>query len=272
MIEDIERLGVDSVLVASSAVDSASTTRVIRRLADANLNVELTSTLRDVAIRRLTVRPIGPFPVMYVEPRERGGWRARAKRTFDVALAGLVLLVVTPVMVAATIAIKIDSPGPVFFGQSRVGRHGRRFRVLKFRTMGIDAEDRLAELRTQNEADGPLFKMADDPRITRVGRFLRKTSIDELPQLWNVLRNEMSMVGPRPALPAEVEEWDHDLHERLRVKPGITGMWQVHGRSNADFGEYARLDLYYVHNWSLMVDLAILARTLPAVLRSSGAY
>jgi exopolysaccharide biosynthesis polyprenyl glycosylphosphotransferase len=272
MIEDIERLGVDSVLVASSAVDSASTTRVIRRLADADLNVELTSTLRDVAIRRLTVRPIGPFPVMYVEPRERGGWRARAKRTFDVALAGIVLLLVAPVMLTATIAIKIDSPGPVFFGQSRVGRHGRRFRVLKFRTMVIDAEDRLAELRAQNEADGPLFKMADDPRITRVGRFLRKTSIDELPQLWNVLRNEMAMVGPRPALPTEVEEWDHDLHERLRVKPGITGMWQVHGRSNADFGEYARLDLYYVHNWSLTVDLAILARTLPAVLRSSGAY
>ena len=133
-------------------------------------------------------------------------------------------------------------------------------------------EARRAELDDANEADGPLFKMADDPRVTRVGAFLRKTSIDELPQLWNVLRNEMSMVGPRPALPDEVDLWDQDLHERLLVKPGITGMWQVHGRSAADFDEYARLDLYYVHNWSLAVDLGIVARTIPAILRSRGAY
>ena len=272
MMADIQRLEADSVLVAASAIDSTSTTRVIRRLADADLNIELTSMLRDVAIRRLTVRPIGPFPVMYVEPRERGGWRARAKRTFDVCLAGTVLLLAAPLLAVATIAIKLDSKGPVFFGQRRVGRYGRQFKVWKFRTMVVDAESRLHELRAHNEADGPLFKMRDDPRITRVGRFLRKTSIDELPQLWNVLRNEMSLVGPRPALPAEVEDWDHDLHERLRVKPGITGMWQVHGRSNSDFEEYARLDLYYVHNWSLTVDLGIVARTIPAVLRSRGAY
>ena len=272
MMEDIRRLEADSILVAASAIDSASTTQIIRRLADDDLNIELTSTLRDVAVRRLTVRPIGPFPVMYVEPRERGGWRARAKRLFDATLAGIGLLLLTPVLALVTVAIKLDSPGPVFFGQIRVGRHGRSFRVWKFRTMVVDAERQLDALREQNEADGPLFKMREDPRITRVGRFLRKTSIDELPQLWNVLRNEMSMVGPRPALPAEVEDWDHDLHERLRVKPGITGMWQVHGRSNADFEEYARLDLYYVHNWSLMVDVAIVARTIPTVLRSSGAY
>ncbi|MEL7208476.1 MAG: sugar transferase, partial [Actinomycetota bacterium] len=256
----------------ASAIDSAGTTRIVRRLADEGLNVELTSTLRDVAIRRLTVRPIGPFPVMYVEPRERGGWRARAKRLFDVATAAIGLLVAAPVLAVATVAIKLDGPGPVFFGQDRVGRDGRRFRVWKFRTMVPDAEARLEELREHNEADGPLFKMRDDPRITRVGRFLRKTSLDELPQLWNVLRDEMSMVGPRPALPDEVEAWDQDLHERLRVKPGITGMWQVSGRSDADFEEYARLDLYYVHNWSLMVDLQIMARTVPTVLRSSGAY
>jgi exopolysaccharide biosynthesis polyprenyl glycosylphosphotransferase len=272
MMEDIHRLEADSILVAASAIDSASTTRVIRRLADDGLNIELTSTLRDVAIRRLTVRPIGPFPVMYVEPRERGGWRARAKRVFDVGLAGVGLLLTAPLLAVVTVAVKLDSPGPVFFGQSRVGRHGHHFRVWKFRTMVVDAEARLGELREQNEADGPLFKMREDPRITRVGRFLRTTSIDEIPQLWNVLRNEMSMVGPRPALPAEVDAWDHDLHERLRVKPGITGMWQVHGRSSADFGEYARLDLYYVHNWSLTVDLAIVARTIPTVLRSRGAY
>jgi exopolysaccharide biosynthesis polyprenyl glycosylphosphotransferase len=272
MMEDIRRLDADSALVAASSIDSADTTRVIRRLADDDLNVELTSTLRDVAIRRLTVRPIGPFPVMFVEPRERGGWRARAKRAFDVSLAGLGLILAAPILAVAGLAIKLDSPGPVFFGQRRVGRRGRTFRVWKFRTMVADAEARLDELRGQNEADGPLFKMRNDPRITRVGRFLRKTSIDELPQLWNVLRNEMSMVGPRPALPGEVQDWDQDLHERLLVKPGITGMWQVHGRSDADFEEFARLDLYYVHNWSLTVDLAIVARTIPTVLRSHGAY
>lgn len=272
MLDEIRALGADSVLVASSAIDAASTTRVIRRLADEDLNIELSSTLRDVAIRRLTVRPIGPIPVMFVEPRERGGWRARAKRTFDLVVAGLVLALTAPVLAVAAVAIKVDSRGPVFFGQTRVGRDGRRFRVWKLRTMVVDAEARLIDLRDRNEADGPLFKMKDDPRITRVGRFLRRTSIDELPQLWNVLRDEMSMVGPRPALPAEVEEWDQDLHERLRVKPGITGMWQVHGRSDADFEEYARLDLYYVHNWSLTVDLAIVGRTIPTVLRSHGAY
>jgi exopolysaccharide biosynthesis polyprenyl glycosylphosphotransferase len=272
MMEDIRRLGADSAVVAASALDSAGTTRVIRRLADDGLNVELTSTLRDVAIRRLTVRPIGPFPVMFVEPRERGGWRARAKRGFDLCLATTGLVLAAPVLAMVAVAIRLDSPGPVFFGQRRVGRNGRVFRVWKFRTMVVDAEARLAELADQNEADGPLFKMRDDPRITRVGRFLRKTSIDEIPQLWNVLRNEMSMVGPRPALPEEVREWDQDLHERLRVKPGITGMWQVHGRSDAAFQEYARLDLYYVHNWSLTVDLAIVARTIPTVLWSHGAY
>ena len=180
--------------------------------------------------------------------------------------------VTTLLFLLTALIIKISSRGPIFFAQTRSGLNGRKFTVYKFRSMVAGAEEMKEDLKYLNEEDGPVFKIKQDPRLTPFGKFIRVTSIDELPQLWNVLRNEMSMVGPRPALPAEVEEWDHDLHERLRVKPGITGMWQVHGRSNADFGEYARLDLYYVHNWSLMVDLAILARTVPAVLRSSGAY
>ena len=144
--------------------------------------------------------------------------------------------------------------------------------VLKFRTMVVDAEELLADLSEDNEGAGPLFKMKDDPRVTRIGAFLRKTSLDELPQLWNVVRNEMSLVGPRPALRSEMAEWDDDLYARLRVKPGITGMWQVSGRSTTSFEEYTRLDLYYVDNWSLVVDLSILLRTIPAVLRSDGAY
>jgi exopolysaccharide biosynthesis polyprenyl glycosylphosphotransferase len=264
--------GSTTALVAASAMDTELSTRLLRRLVEAGIHVEMTSTLRDVDHRRLRVRPIGPFPVMYVEPVVRNGWRATAKRTFDVTCAGLGLLALSPVLLAVALAVRLDSKGPVFYGQTRVGRGNRPFRIWKFRTMVANADDLRAELDELNQADGPLFKIDHDPRITRVGRFLRKTSIDELPQLWNVLRNEMSLVGPRPGLPSEAVHWDAELRERLRVKPGITGMWQVHGRSNASFDEYARLDLYYVHNWSLLVDVGILARTIPTVLWSKGAY
>ncbi len=264
--------GSTTALVAASAMDTELSTRLLRRLAEAGVHVEMTSTLRDVDHRRLRVRPIGPFPVMYVEPVVRNGWRATAKRSFDVVGAGLGLLLLSPVLALAALAVKLDSPGPIFYGQTRVGRGNRPFRIWKFRTMVTNADELLEELAALNQADGPLFKIDHDPRITRVGRWLRRTSIDELPQLWNVLRNDMSLVGPRPGLPSEAVHWDAELRERLRVKPGITGMWQVHGRSDASFDEYARLDLYYVHNWSLLVDIGILARTVPTVLWSKGAY
>jgi exopolysaccharide biosynthesis polyprenyl glycosylphosphotransferase len=208
---------------------------------------------------------------VYVEPVTRGGWRAWAKRTFDLIGAGTLLVLTLPIQCIVAIAVKLDSKGPVLFRQVRVGRDSEPFSVLKIRTMVVDAEARLAELRELNEADGPLFKMTDDPRITRVGRFLRVTSLDELPQLWNVMRGDMSLVGPRPALPHETEEWDALLTQRLRVKPGITGMWQVSGRSDTTFEDYTRLDLYYVDNWSLATDLAILAKTVPVVLLRKGA-
>jgi exopolysaccharide biosynthesis polyprenyl glycosylphosphotransferase len=264
--------GSTTALVAASAIDTELSTRLLRRLAEAGIHVEMTSTLRDVDHRRLRVRPIGPFPVMYVEPVVRHGWRTTAKRAFDVAGASLGLVALTPLLAVVALAVKLDSRGPVFFGQTRVGRGNRPFRIWKFRTMVADADALRDDLAALNQADGPLFKIDHDPRVTRVGRLLRRTSIDELPQLWNVLRNDMSLVGPRPGLPSEAVHWDAELRERLRVKPGITGMWQVHGRSDASFDEYARLDLYYVHNWSLLVDLGILARTVPTVLWSKGAY
>lgn len=260
-----------SVIVAASAVESAVTNRLARDLLDQGIHVELSSTLRDISSQRLTVRPLGRFPIVYVEPVTRGGWRAWAKRTFDIAGAVGGLVATAPILAVAAIAVKLDSRGPVIFRQVRVGRNSEPFSVLKIRTMVADAEARLAELRDRNEADGPLFKMAEDPRVTRVGRFLRKTSIDELPQLWNVLRGDMSLVGPRPALPHETEEWDALLAQRLRVKPGITGMWQVSGRSDTTFEDYTRLDLYYVDNWSLATDLAILAKTIPVVALRKGA-
>jgi exopolysaccharide biosynthesis polyprenyl glycosylphosphotransferase len=266
------RHGALGVVIAATAIDMQSSNRLIRDLVEAGIHVELSSTLADIASDRLTVRPLGRFPVVYVEPRWRHGWRASAKRTFDLVVSGLVLVALAPVLALLAVLIKRDSSGPVLFRQERVGKDGEPFDVLKFRTMVVNAEELLAELADENEGAGPLFKMADDPRVTRMGAFLRKTSLDELPQLWNVVRNEMSLVGPRPALRSEMTGWDEALYGRLRVKPGITGMWQVSGRSTTSFEEYTRLDLYYVDNWSLVVDLAILGKTIPAVLTSEGAY
>lgn len=259
------------VVIAASALDLASTNRLVRELTEEGIHVELSSSLRDIASNRLIMRPLGRFPVVYVEPVRRSGWRSHAKRCFDVAVASVALVITAPILFVCALAIKLDSPGPVVFKQERIGRNGARFKVLKLRTMVVDAEAQLAAIAHLNEADGPLFKVKDDPRITRVGRFLRKTSLDELPQLVNVLRNEMSMVGPRPALPREVLEWDEELRNRLRVRPGITGMWQVNGRSDTSFEDYQRLDLYYVDNWSLVTDLLIVLKTVPAVLFSRGA-
>lgn len=260
------------VIIATTAMDLETSNRLIRQLTEAGIHVELSSSLLDIASHRLSVRPLGRIPVVYVEPVVRHGWRAVAKRTFDIVGAAGGLVALTPIMVAAAIAVRLDSKGPVFFRQERVGRGNSRFMVVKFRTMVQDAEAKIIDLRKYNEADGPLFKMRNDPRVTRVGKLLRKTSIDELPQLWNVLRGEMSLVGPRPALAREVAEWQPELHNRLRVKPGITGMWQVNGRSSSSFEDYVRLDLYYVDNWSLVTDLAILLKTIPSVLASKGAY
>jgi exopolysaccharide biosynthesis polyprenyl glycosylphosphotransferase len=210
--------------------------------------------------------------MIYVEPNALSGWRRLCKRAFDVVVAGGVLLLASPLLLLAAMAIKLTSRGPIFFSQVRVGREGRDFRIYKLRTMVVGAEQLLPELMDQNEADGPLFKMTNDPRVTRVGRILRKTSIDELPQLWNVLRGDMSIVGPRPALPSEAEHWTPELHERLQVLPGITGMWQVSGRSDTDFEQYQRLDLYYVDNWSLWRDMSIVGRTFGVVLFGKGAH
>jgi exopolysaccharide biosynthesis polyprenyl glycosylphosphotransferase len=206
-----------------------------------------------------------------VGPMHRGGWRERAKRSFDVVGAIVALVLASPLLLLTAIAIKLDSRGPVLFRQQRVGKDGEPFDLLKFRSMVVGAEDRLHELQELNEASGPLFKMAEDPRVTRVGRVLRRLSIDEIPQFWTVLRGKMSIVGPRPALPTEVHAWSPELHQRLRVKPGITGMWQVSGRSDATFDDYVRLDLYYVDNWSLITDLVIMAKTIPTVLSRKGA-
>jgi exopolysaccharide biosynthesis polyprenyl glycosylphosphotransferase len=194
-----------------------------------------------------------------------------AKRFFDVLASALALLALAPVFLGITIAIRLDSPGPVFFRQRRVGLNGRVFEMLKFRSMYRDAEQRLEALRAQNEMTGPVFKMKNDPRVTKVGRFLRKTSLDEFPQFWNVLKGEMSVVGPRPPIPAEVREYKRWQRRRLSVKPGITCLWQISGRNNVDFDRWMELDLDYIDRWSLWGDLAICLKTIPAVLSTRGA-
>jgi exopolysaccharide biosynthesis polyprenyl glycosylphosphotransferase len=264
--------GAGNVIIAATATTLDTAGHLTRRLTDDGIHVEMCMPLPDIDTTRLQLRPLGRFPVFYVEPVDRSGWRPFAKRVFDVVLASLVLLIVSPILALAALAIKVDSRGPVVFRQTRVGKDGDKFSVLKLRTMIVDAEERLDELKDQNEATGPVFKIRNDPRITRVGRLLRKFSIDELPQFWNVIRGEMSIVGPRPALPDEMALWTTDLHERLRVRPGITGMWQVNGRTDTSGGDYVRLDLYYVDNWSLFIDLVIMGKTVPAVLSGRGAY
>jgi exopolysaccharide biosynthesis polyprenyl glycosylphosphotransferase len=267
----LEATGSTGVLISLASVEPELVNRLTRQLTDDGYHVALSSGLRDIDIVRFRAQDIAGHTLIYVEPTLRDGWRAIAKRAFDIAFSLMALIVASPILLAVAIAIRLETKGPVFFTQARVGRHGKVFRIIKLRTMVADADTRKAELAGRNEADGPMFKIADDPRITRVGKVLRKLSLDEIPQFVNVLRGEMSIVGPRPALPTEVEEWTDDVHERLRVLPGITGMWQVSGRSDTTFAEYKRLDLYYVDNWSLAHDVRIVAKTFGVVLARRGA-
>jgi exopolysaccharide biosynthesis polyprenyl glycosylphosphotransferase len=223
---------------------------------------------------------LGANQISHVDSSLESMWHERRwliypsvlKRTLDVFLASLGLLAMLPLWLVIVFAIRLDSPGPAIFIQDRVGRHGRRFRFYKFRSMYVDAEGRLDELLACNEIDGPVFKIRNDPRVTRVGGFLRRTSLDELPQLINVLKGDMSMVGPRPPLPREVDEYRPSDIFRLSVKPGLTCLWQISGRSNVSFDQWMEYDREYVRDMSLWLDLGILLRTVGAVLTMRGAY
>jgi exopolysaccharide biosynthesis polyprenyl glycosylphosphotransferase len=228
--------------------------------------------LGDVVRQRATYLSAGCLPLLHVAHAELTGLRRVAKEVFDRTAAALGLLVAAPVLLALVLAIRVETPGPAIFRQERIGRNDKHFTVFKLRTMTHDAEDRLSALLSHNDADGALFKMRADPRVTRVGRLLRRYSLDELPQLFNVVLGQMSLVGPRPALPSEVGSYAHDVRRRMVVKPGLTGLWQVSGRSNLPWEEAVRLDLRYVENWSLMLDVWILCRTVRAVLSGEGAY
>ncbi|GAA1384350.1 sugar transferase [Pseudonocardia kongjuensis] len=228
--------------------------------------------LMEIAGPRMHITPVDGLPLLRLsEPRFSGVARA-VKHTADKLVAALLLLLVAPVFLTLAVLVKLHDRGPVFFAQERVGTNGRTFRMIKFRSMVTDAEARLAELAQRNDGAGPLFKMRQDPRVTPIGAWLRKYSLDELPQLLNVLNGSMSLVGPRPPLPREVAGYADDARRRLLVRPGMTGLWQVSGRSSLTWEESIRLDLRYVENWSVALDLLILWKTFGAVLRSRGAY
>jgi exopolysaccharide biosynthesis polyprenyl glycosylphosphotransferase len=234
------------------------------------IELVVSSPLVDVSASRVHHRPVDGLPLMHVDRPEYT--RRPGKRMLDVVGAAIGLVLLSPVLAVIGLAIRLDDRGPVLFSQQRVGRGGEHFPIRKFRTMCVDAEARMADLAAHNEGAGPLFKLQHDPRVTRVGAFLRKTSLDELPQLWNVLVGQMSLVGPRPALPREVAVYEDFADRRLLVTPGITGLWQISGRSDLDWADGVRLDLHYVENWSFVHDVVILGRTIPSVLRSRGAY
>jgi exopolysaccharide biosynthesis polyprenyl glycosylphosphotransferase len=228
--------------------------------------------LIEVAGPRLHIRPFEGLPLLSVEQPRFEGWSRVVKGVADRTVAALALLVLSPLLLAIALAVGVSSPGPVLYRQERVGINGRSFTMLKFRSMVQDADRQVDALRDDNISDGLLFKLRSDPRVTPVGRWLRRLSLDELPQLFNILGGSMSLVGPRPPLPSEVARYDSSVSRRLLVKPGLTGLWQVSGRSDLPWEEAVRLDLRYVENWSLALDLLILWKTARAVLSRSGAY
>jgi exopolysaccharide biosynthesis polyprenyl glycosylphosphotransferase len=268
----VRELGADTIAFCGSAsTEPGELRRLAWQLEGTGVDLVVAPQLTDIAGPRVHIRPVEGLPLLYVEEPTLSGLAWLVKNMIDRMVALLGLVVALPMFIAVAIAIRVSDPGPVFFRQARVGREGRTFRVWKFRTMYTDAEDRIAELKDLNETDGLLFKIRNDPRVFRVGKFLRATSLDEVPQLINVLLGEMSLVGPRP-LPAEDGDFLGDVRRRLLVRPGITGLWQVSGRSDLSWDDAVRLDLYYVDNWSLVLDLNTMWRTIGVVLRRKGAY
>lgn len=273
ILQAIASCEADAVAVSAGVQLHPQTLRHLGwELASRNIGLIMAPALTDVAGPRIHTQQVAGLPLIHVTtPTLEGGQRV-AKRLFDIVISGFLIIATSPLMAALAVLVKIDSRGPVLFRQERVGIEGTHFGMLKFRSMVPDAESRLVDLAHRNEGHGVLFKIKDDPRITRIGRYLRRFSLDELPQLFNIFAGSMSLVGPRPPLPREVEAYEHDVRRRLLVKPGLTGLWQVSGRSNLSWQDSVRLDLYYVENWSLAGDLIILLKTFRAVFGSSGAY
>ncbi len=265
-----QRIG--EVMIALPSNYRSVVPHLIAACEEAGLAFRIVPDLYELSLTRVDVLELRGIPLVGLKPVAIRGLNFLTKRVFDAVAAGLVLVLLCPLWLTIAIAIKLDSQGPVLFSQRRIGRNCRPFQAYKFRSMRQGAEEEQARLARLNEAGEVLFKIKNDPRVTRVGRWLRRTSLDEVPQLINVLTGNMSLVGPRPPLPTEVEQYDPWHVKRLEVMPGITGLWQVSGRSQLPFDEMVMLDIYYIENWSLGLDFEILLRTIPAVISGRGAY
>jgi exopolysaccharide biosynthesis polyprenyl glycosylphosphotransferase len=263
---------IDEVVIAMPRSLLQSVEPVVRECSKRGIPVTLLSELFADVLPATHTAQYGRFQVLQFGNVGYGAVARAIKRFIDVVGAGMALLVFAPAIGAAALAIRLTSPGPVIFRQTRLGKNGRPFQVLKLRSMVVDAEKRWAEVAGRNEMNGPVFKVRDDPRVTPVGKWLRMWSLDELPQLWNVLRGEMSLVGPRPPLPHEVHQYESSDRRRLSVRPGITCLWQISGRNHIQFADWVEMDLYYIDHWSLPLDLWILLRTPLAVIRRDGAF
>ena len=273
MLRAIRTYGADTVAIAGTEhFGVRGIRRLIWDLEPMGVDLVVSTGVMDVALSRLVMRPTAGIPLLQIEAPQYRGSKKFQKRAFDFCFALAVLIMASPVLLAIAIAIKLDSRGSVFYTSERIGIDGRPFSMVKFRTMVEDADRQLVSLLASNESDGVLFKMKKDPRVTRVGSFLRRYSLDELPQFINVLFDDMSVVGPRPPLRREVEAYDCDVLRRLLVKPGVTGLWQVSGRSDLSWNDAVRLDLSYVDNWSTIGDLLLIAKTVGAVVQKKGAY
>lgn len=273
IVRIVTRVNADAVLVLPcQQMAPTHLRRLAWDLETTGTELLLSAGLPDVVLGRARLTTAGSLPVLHLRRAELHGVRRGIKEIWERAVALGALTLLAPVLLALIVLIRLDSPGPALFRQLRVGRDERGFTMYKLRTMTLGADRQVLELHAQNEADGSLFKIRSDPRVTRLGRFLRRYSLDELPQLWNVVRGDMALVGPRPPLPGEVAAYESDTHRRMAVKPGLTGLWQVSGRSDLPWAQSIRLDLFYVDNWSLGLDLVIVLRTFHAVVSHAGAY
>ncbi|CAN5141249.1 sugar transferase [soil metagenome] len=273
VVEAIHACGADTVTIAgANSFGSGGIRRLAWELEPMGVDLVLATGVADVALSRLVMRPVAGLPLLHVEKPQYRGTKRIQKRAFDVVFALTAVIVASPILLLAAIAVKMFDRGPVLYSAERIGINGEPFLMYKFRTMVQDADAQLTGLLSENESDGALFKIRHDPRVTPVGSILRKFSIDELPQFFNVLRSEMSVVGPRPPLRREADTYNCDVSRRLLVKPGLTGLWQVSGRSDLAWSDAVRLDLSYVDNWSMVGDLLIVLKTVGAVLERKGAY
>ncbi|MCX6019243.1 MAG: sugar transferase [Chloroflexi bacterium] len=272
LAELIHQHAVDEVVVTLPWNAQSKILGIVHLCEQLGVTARVVPSILQINYSQIDVNDFGGIPVLGIRGRTIGPVNRMLKRAFDLVLGATISLASLPLVALAATAVRLESPGPAIFTQMRAGANGKPFRIFKLRSMHVGAEEERKQLEAMNEADGPLFKIKDDPRVTRVGRIIRKLSIDEFPQFWNVLRGEMSIVGPRPALLTEVAEYDDWHRERLRIKPGITGLWQISGRSELKFEEMVLLDVYYIDNWSLLQDLTIMLRTVPYLLTSKGAY